>query len=903
MNIITFLSWLLLIWALGWLFLPLARRIWGRTALGDLPDAGLAAGRLVLLWGWTLVAFWLGNARVSTRLAAYLIYPLAGVCVYYAARDWANLRELVRERKRALLLSDGVFLGVFLLFFLLRGFWPDINNGEKPMDMILISSLANADYLPPPNPYAAGTRLSSYYYLGHLQTALLGNAVGVVPRWSYNLMSATLPALCYSTLAALAAGVTNRLRNGLVAALLILTAGTLEPLRQWFNPPPGAQPKRWPLDYFATSRVIPETINEYPWFTFNYADLHAHYFAMPLVLLIISLGWALYWKRDAIWKERLPQLIAGMCALALAALLITNTWDFPVYTLFIGFCLVSFAVVKEALPDASANLKSAPQIAAFAVRASSNGDDYAGEENSRLPLETEDAGGNLAAFETETESFAEREVEPVVKPKPRTRRTTKKAAESLPGTEESAAAPKTTRTKPPAPPRRTTRRATTTGTTSGALSDAATPRARSSAARTTARTLPAGSRAAARPSPVRVAKKPPVPLHANPYARALMITGAVGFVALVCAAPFLIGLHSEAQGPMLLEQPGSPMGAWLLLWAPMMAAWVLTVVAETRHRLSLNPAEWVLVKRFLLIPLVVWAAALIATGSNHFVLIFLLMVTFWTAREAFLVRQNDALYVWLCRTALCGLLALVWSETTWAGFLGPPHHRQDTVFKFGLQAWYLLGAAAACGALRMIPTAIEDPAEGEPETQDVAAWKFWPRPAQIAVLLMLPVCFVASLSTVMARSQDFKQFVGWDAWAHLAPPERRAAAWLAKQGKDGVYILEAEEKKGGDYTEYSRYAHATGLPTVVGPQAHTFQWGVNWDDIMSRKENVRTFYTTTDAAKADEIASKYNVSFVVCGEMERLEYGAEAVARVEARLRVVFQDGEGEHRTVILAAR
>ena len=62
---------------------------------------------------------------------------------------------------------------------------------------------------------------------------------------------------------------------------------------------------------------------------------------------------------------------------------------------------------------------------------------------------------------------------------------------------------------------------------------------------------------------MRVAKKPPVPLRANPYARALMITGAVALVALVCAAPFLIGLHSDAQGPMLLEQPGSPMGAWL----------------------------------------------------------------------------------------------------------------------------------------------------------------------------------------------------------------------------------------------------------------------------------------------------------------------------------------------------
>lgn len=382
-----------------------------------------------------------------------------------------------------------------------------------------------------------------------------------------------------------------------------------------------------------------------------------------------------------------------------------------------------------------------------------------------------------------------------------------------------------------------------------------------------------------------------------------MITAAVALIALVCAAPFLIGLHSEAQGPKLLEQPGSATGPWLLLWAPIVGAWVLTVVSETRLRLSQNPSEWQLIKKVIAIPAALWLAAKFMTGNDHFVLLFLLTLTIWTAREAFVVRNDDAVYVWLCRTALCGLLALVWSETTWAGFLGPPHHRQDTVFKFGMQAWYLLGVAAACGALRMIPTAIENAAEDEPQTIDVAAWKFWPRPAQIAILVMLPVCFVASLSTVMARSHDFKSFVGWDAWAHLAPPEQQAAAWLVKHSNDGVYLMEAEEKKGGDYTEYSRYAHATGVPTVIGPQAHTFQWGVGWDHVLSRKEDVRAFYTATDPEKAAEILRKYNVSFVVCGEMERKEYGAEAVAQVEQRLRVVFQDGEGDHRTTILAAQ
>ncbi|MEJ7618575.1 MAG: DUF2298 domain-containing protein [Pyrinomonadaceae bacterium] len=717
MTAFTLLTWLLLIWSLGWLSLPLARRIWGALPEGGgLPDGGLAAGRLIVLWGWTLLAFWLGNAQVSARVGGTLVYPIAGVLVYYWVRDWPAIGLFVREHRRALIFSDAVFLAVFAVFFVLRGFWPDINNGEKPMDMVLVSSLANTASLPPPNGYAAGLRLTSYYYLGHYQTALLGNAIGVVPRWSYNLMSATLPALCYSALAPLAAAVTGRLRNGLAAALLLLTAGTLEPLRQWFMTPPGAAPKRWPLDYFATSRVIPNTINEYPWFTFTYADLHAHYFAMPLVLLIMSLGWALYWRREAFIKERFPKVLAAVCALALGALLATNSWDFPAYALFVGFCLVSFAALKEQLPDASASLRANPSVAALSVRTSiGGGDDYeASEEYDAATINIDDSP-----------AAAEEMVEEA--PKPRAKRAAtrkpKPPLDAEPSTQDGeAVAPRRTRRTSQTAAVRTPR--TTAGKTARAVG--------------TTRVAPA---AAARPAVVRAPRRPPAPLHTNPFVRAGIITAAIVGLAVLSALPFLMDLRTDAQGPELLEQPGSPAFAWLLLWAPIMGAWVLALVMEARNRLALDRSEFVLMMRFVIVPAVVWLVAKIATGNDYFVLVFLVAITAWTLREAFFVRREDAVYTWLCRTALCGLLALVWSETTWAGFLGPPYHRQDTVFKFGLQAWYLLGVAAVCAAVRNTPTSTPE----EPEWPDVMAWKFWPRFAQVIFAAMIIVCCLRPL--------------------------------------------------------------------------------------------------------------------------------------------------------------
>ena len=799
MPIAPFLSWLLLIWLLGWLALPVARRIWGDAPHG-LPDAGLAAGRMLGLVTWTLLAFWAGNMGLATRWSVLFLAPLGAFCLWLARRDASALKATIRARWRGLLVSDAVFLSVFFLFFLLRGFWPDQSDwfdpvanvqrmGEKPMDIALIGACARADYLPPPNPYAAGVRLSSYYYLGHLQTALLTDAIHSTPRWTYNLMCATLPALCFSILAALCGALTNRIRNGVGAACLVLALGTLEPLRQWraigSMAPSGAPRRWWPLDYFSTSRVIPfvdkgqpyYTINEYPWFTFSYADLHAHYFAMPVALLLLSLGWALHGRVAGGWSNRGWKIIAVFCAVVLSAQIVTNTWDFPIYTLFIAFCLASMPFFP---------------------------------------------GWRRAA------------VTPVA--------TTK-------GKKKNAPPPK------PAPPR------------SGVL-------------------------------PLRVAQ-------------AVLTAGAIAFAALIAAAPYLLRLKTSATRPTALEQPASPTGDWLLMWGPMIAAWILTLIFAAIGRASFAAAEQKMsVSHFVLgqrqfalfalaLPLLAWLYLRLTSGQDYFVLILLLTLIFWTARDAFL--RDDARHVWLCRVALCGLLALLWSETTWAGFLGKPYHRQDTVFKFGLQAWYLLGTAATCAALRWkgsTPAATDGGETSHDDTPSTAiATSWWPATARLVFVPLLCVMAIAAAASTTARARQFESLAGWDAWGHLAPPERAAADWLQSHARDGDHLIEAAMQDaagnpGGDYTEFSRFTHVTGISTVVGPNAHTFQWGMEFSEVANRNNLVRFFYTTQDAAARAEILQKYGVRYVVCGELERTQYGAENVARVEKSLPQLYFSGD-----------
>lgn len=765
MPLFTLFLWLLLVWASGWFAFPLACRLTGHA----LPDGGLALGRVGFLGLWGLLAFWLGQIGVPVGVSAALYIPLAIAGAWSWTKRRGEWKSQLRSRRRALGSEEAIFLCVFLVFFALRGYWSDTNgnNGEKAMDSALIGSLARAQRLPPENPYSAGSRLSSYYIFGHLEAALLTRAANTSTRWSYNLMCATLPALCFSTLFSLGAGLTRRLDGGAFVSGTVLGLGTLQPLYQWFKPGglwaaraanPGVGLVK-DLDFFAVSRPLPNAINEFPWFTFNQADLHAHYFDFPFEIALMALAWVIFRAPT----ERKRRVLLGVAALFLGAQILTNTWDFPAYALAVG--LAFWLSPRDAVDRNTSN-----QRRAFTA-AHGGGSLLAGFDKNR---------GRLWAF----------------------------------------------------------------------------------------------------------------------------VCAIVGALAL--ASPYLLGINTAARGPSPLPQPASPLREWLLLWAPMGAAWMAfcawaTFRFDARWRWALglvailvfDAAIWVqhgwgypigldaqpqptpeaIATWFgpwnparLVLPLIAWGA-FISVLSAYF---------------------NRGVARFLPCLALAGFFALCWSETTWAGFLGDPKYqafadfkRQDTVFKFGLQTWFLWGTAASAGAYLTL-----------------TRWPLFLRLAFVPFLLVMALSsFVDTLGRTHSFDREHRQ--NWDGWAHMTSGEQEAATWLQSHTAPEDNILEAEQKEGGDYSIYTRYAHATGIATVIGPQAHSFQWGPNpkrvtriagedgqsfldhkagaqWDEVFARKADAREAFTTRNADKRRELLKKYNVRFVLWGELEREQYGEEA---------------------------
>ena len=340
------LGFLALCELLGLVALPLVR-----AALARLPAAVAFAKPLGLLGvGWLAWLFGsLGaGSGIGVILFALLGLAVAGVLLtgrlggspggtseplgarrasartpLVPARDAGRrLRSIVRSP--AFWVSEAVFLGSFALMLLVVSHAPDVWGTEKPMDMALINALALGEGFPPRNPWLAGSDLDGYYYLGHWLAALMLVITGIEPTVGYNLALASFFALsataAYGLGAALATLAGRRpVPGGLALTTVVLIAGNLAAAVELVRHEGPLATYPW----FQASRVVPDTINEFPAFSWLLGDLHAHLLAVPFTL--VALGLALQWLHAGV--RPVDMVVAGILCGSLYAM---NAWSYPV---------------------------------------------------------------------------------------------------------------------------------------------------------------------------------------------------------------------------------------------------------------------------------------------------------------------------------------------------------------------------------------------------------------------------------------------------------------------------------------------------------------------------------------------------------------------------------------------
>jgi len=219
-----------------------------------------------------------------------ILLLLAGGAIWYLQRN-----QLINWRR--LLVSEAIFVGLMLVFILVRGFYPTVTDGEKPMDIMMLSSSMRAIHLPPEDSWLAGQSLN-YYYFGYFTFGGLAKMVGASSFLAFNFGLAAIWSLSLTGLSYLGWILTKNRWAMIMVPLVYGFFGNLDALGQVIN-------HGWSgFDWWQGSRAISRTITEYPAFSYLFADFHPHMIVVSWLILLIAVCKKVYGQR-ATWLQGL----------------------------------------------------------------------------------------------------------------------------------------------------------------------------------------------------------------------------------------------------------------------------------------------------------------------------------------------------------------------------------------------------------------------------------------------------------------------------------------------------------------------------------------------------------------------------------------------------------------------
>jgi len=359
----------------------------------SLPDRGYALSKTIGIFGVAWISWLLASVRVVEFGRLGIMVALALALIVGLLTALFHFREIIgdlRRRWRWIVATETLFMVSYAAIVWLRMLNPDLwqpgRGGEKPMEFAIFNAILRSLWFPPYDPWFAGGSLH-YYYFGYVPWATVSRLTGIVPEVAFNLAFPALYALLLLNVWIAAAALITRMRSrnlvdttseisgtrwspillALGAPVFVGFLGNLDFVRrlgrgEWGYPaaPSWMEPlgdaglivcgvwnallDRGSLPssaYWDPTRVIPNTINEFPYFSLLFGDLHAHLLAMPVIaaVVVVAISIATGAAPDASdrgeeflgtlggWRRVVPVALVG--GLLSGVLIATNTWDYP----------------------------------------------------------------------------------------------------------------------------------------------------------------------------------------------------------------------------------------------------------------------------------------------------------------------------------------------------------------------------------------------------------------------------------------------------------------------------------------------------------------------------------------------------------------------------------------------
>lgn len=338
-NFIFYIQFLAVVYALtltGW---PLSRLIFRNW-----PDQGFIFARTI----GTLLAAWLLWIAASFKLLPITSWSSWGVVILIGVLGWwlalrkKNLPKW-REVRTWVYIDAIIYIPLTALWTFLRSHNPDLIGLEKFMDFGFMQSIVKGQTMPPLNHFLGGEAIN-YYYYGHYLAAFMKNLTLLPAGVTYHLQMSHILGLglTHSFLIGVmlfdllfknktAPSFQARLTAGALSAIFVNLIGNSQAVFHQFTAIKS-------YFYPNATRFIPNTIHEFPLYSYLVNDLHGHVSDIPGALLALALAITLYLAltaRQNLFQSPQRWTLVTFC-LVVGGCYLTNAWDFPIYLLLTG---------------------------------------------------------------------------------------------------------------------------------------------------------------------------------------------------------------------------------------------------------------------------------------------------------------------------------------------------------------------------------------------------------------------------------------------------------------------------------------------------------------------------------------------------------------------------------------
>ncbi len=401
--------------------------------------------------------------------------------------------------------------------------------------------------------------------------------------------------------------------------------------------------------------------------------------------------------------------------------------------------------------------------------------------------------------------------------------------------------------------------------------------------------------------PERTPLKLPVVVVRGLYALAGMALLGLFFVLLY--RPFTEWYAQGYNAIAKWEGARTPISSYLSHWGLFLFVIVSWMVWETRDWLASTPfSSLQKLKPFaLLIEITVALLLAVMVYLQIFMSISIVWIAlplaFWAAVLILRPGIGDAKRAVLFMIGSGLFLTLLVEIIVLVGDLG----RMNTVFKFYLQAWALFAVSAGASLGWLLPELVM----WNPRWR--LAWEVVGTVLLAGAALFL---LVSGSDKIRDRSAPNMPHV-MDSMAYMAysqyadngqmmdlSQDYRAIRWMQTNVQGSPVIVEANTP---EYRWGSRFTIYTGLPGVVGWNWHQRQQRVltpsTW--VTDRVDQITQFYSTEDLAEAQKFLEKYNVRYIIVGQLERIYFTSPGLDKFPAQEGVLWKKVYDDQQTQI----